>query len=52
VPATLSGLPHDLVVNVTQLVTFDRQVMIECVGHLLGWGVEQVGDGLRRALAI
>jgi mRNA interferase MazF len=52
VPATLSGLPHDSVANVTQLVTLDRQAMTERVGHLPDWLVEQVGDGLRRALAL
>jgi mRNA interferase MazF len=52
VPATLSGLPHDSVANVTQLVTLDRQTMMERVGHLPDWLVEQVGDGLRRALAL
>lgn len=52
VPATLSGLLHDSVANVTQLVTLDRQAMTERVGHLPDWLVEQVGDGLRRALAL
>jgi mRNA interferase MazF len=52
VPATLSGLPHDSVANVTQLVTLDRQAMTERAGHLPDWLVEQVGDGLRRALAL
>jgi mRNA interferase MazF len=52
IPASISGLPHDSVANVTQLVTLDRQAMIECVGYLGDWLVEQVGDGLRRALAL
>lgn len=50
--ATLSDLPHDSVANVTQPVTLDRQAMTERVGHLPDWLVEQVGDGLRRALAL
>jgi mRNA interferase MazF len=52
VPASISGLPHDSVVNVTQLVTLDREVFMERVGHLPDWLMEQVGDGLRRALAL
>jgi mRNA interferase MazF len=52
VPASISGLPHDSAVNVTQLVTLDRQALSERVGHLPDWLVEQVSDGLRRALAL
>lgn len=52
VPASISGLPRDSAVNVTQLVTLDRQALTEKVGHLPDWLVEQVSDGLRRALAL
>jgi mRNA interferase MazF len=52
IPASVSGLPHDSVANVTQLVTLDRQSLTERVGHLPDWLVEQVGEGLRRALEL
>ncbi|HEY5261483.1 MAG TPA: type II toxin-antitoxin system PemK/MazF family toxin [Solirubrobacteraceae bacterium] len=52
VPASISGLPHDSVANVTQLATLDRDALLECVAHLPDWLVEQVSDGLRRALAL
>ena len=50
VPAGVSGLPHDSVVNVTQLATIDRAVLDERVAALPDWLLEQVDAGLRRAL--
>jgi mRNA interferase MazF len=52
VPADVAGLPKDSVVNVTQLVTIDREVLEEQTGTLPPWLVSQIDDGLRRALAL
>jgi len=52
IPASISGLPHDSVANVTQVATLDRETFVERVGHLPDWLVEQVSEGLRRALAL
>lgn len=51
-PAEVSGLPADSVVNVTQIATVDRGVLEERVSALPAWVVEQVDHGLRRALAL
>lgn len=50
VPADVSALPKDSVVNVTQLATIDRAQLEELVGVLPSWLLEQIDDGLRRAL--
>jgi mRNA interferase MazF len=52
VPSSISGLPHDSVANVTQVATLDRDVLTDRVGHLPEWLLQQVGDGLRLALAL
>lgn len=52
VPNVVSGLPCDSIVNVTQVATIDRQALTERVGQLPDWVIEQVGDGLRLALAL
>lgn len=52
VPNIVSGLPCDSIVNVTQVATIDRQALTERVGQLPDWVIEQVGDGLRLALAL
>jgi mRNA interferase MazF len=52
VPAELSGLDKDSVVNVTQVATVDRGVLEERAGELPVWLMTQVEDGLRRALAL
>jgi mRNA interferase MazF len=52
VPSSVSGLPHDSVVNVTQVATIDREALTERVSHLPDWIVEKVGEGLRLALAL
>ena len=51
-PADVSGLSKDSVVNVTQVVTLDRGALEERVGALPAWVMSQVDDGLRRALAL
>lgn len=50
VPSELSGLPRESVVNVTQIASIDRNALTERVGQLPGWLLDQVGEGLRRAL--
>lgn len=52
VPNNVSRLPHDSVVNVTQVATIDRQALTDRVSHLPDWVMEQVSDGLRIALAL
>lgn len=52
VPNVVSGLPCDSIVDVTQVATIDRQALTERVGQLPDWVIEQVGDGLRLALAL
>ena len=51
-PAGLSGLSEDSVVNVTQLATVDRTTIEERLGLLPDWLMGQVDAGLRRALAL
>lgn len=50
VPADVSALPKDSVINVTQLATIDRAQLEERVGGLPPWLMAQIDDGLRRAL--
>lgn len=52
VPSSISGLPHDSVANVTQIATIDREALTERVSHLPDWVLEQIGDGMRLALAL
>jgi mRNA interferase MazF len=52
VSESVSRLPDDSVINVTQLVTLDREALMERVTHLPDWLIEQVSDGLRRALTL
>ena len=53
VPAELSGLPEESVVNVTQIATVDRVALEgDVVGVLPSWLMAQVDDGLRVALGL
>lgn len=52
VPAEVSALATDSVVNVTQLATVDRAQLEERVGELPSWLIAQIDDGLRRALGL
>jgi mRNA interferase MazF len=52
VPAHVSGLPLDSVVNVTQIATIDRVVLEERIGALPDWLLAQVDTGLARALGL
>ena len=49
-PAKASGLPKDSVVNVSQIVTLDRDYLLEPVGKLDKGLLRQVEDGLRLVL--
>jgi mRNA interferase MazF len=48
----VSGLDRDSIVNVTQVVTVDRGMLVDRVGQLPPWLMTQIDDGLRRALAL
>jgi mRNA interferase MazF len=52
VPSDVSGLPHDSVVNLTQVATVDRGALEERVSALPDWLVAQVDAGLQRALGL
>jgi mRNA interferase MazF len=51
-PADVSGLDRDSVVDVTQVATIDRDALEERVEVLPPWAMTQVDDGLRRAPAL
>jgi mRNA interferase MazF len=48
----MSGLPRDSVANVSQLVTLDRDEMIERVGRLPVTVMQRVDAGLRLVLSL
>ena len=50
IPAKASGLPRDSVANVSQVVTADRNALIEQVGRIRGPLLKEVEAGLRRIL--
>ncbi|MEO5566144.1 MAG: type II toxin-antitoxin system PemK/MazF family toxin [Luteimonas sp.] len=47
-----SGLARPSVVNVSQLVTLDRDVLVEKVKLLPGATLDQIDDGIRLVLAL
>jgi mRNA interferase MazF len=51
-PAVVSGLPRDSVVNVTALVTLDKTNLDEPVSHLQASLMNDVDRGLRRVLGL
>jgi mRNA interferase MazF len=51
-PAKASGLPKDSVVNVSQIVTIDRDFLREPAGKLLGPLMKSIEDGLRLVLSL
>jgi len=51
-PAAVSGLPRDSVVNVTALVTLDKTDLDEPAGHLPASLMNEVDRGLRRVLGL
>jgi mRNA interferase MazF len=50
IPARLSGLPKDSVANVSQVITIDRDFLLEPAGKLDAKILRQVEDGLRLVL--
>jgi mRNA interferase MazF len=48
----VSGLPHDSVVNVSQLVTLDKQMLTENVGRLPSQSLREVEAGIKLVLAL
>jgi mRNA interferase MazF len=46
------GLDRESVVNVSQIVTLDKRVLIERVGRLSSRKLREVEDGVRLALAL
>jgi mRNA interferase MazF len=51
-PARASSLPRDSVANVSQILTIDRELLTERVGHLPTSLLRQVDDGLRTVLEL
>ena len=52
IPAEMTGLEADSVVNITQIATIDRAALEEQIGALPDWLTAQVDVGLTRALAL
>lgn len=51
-PMEATGLPKPSVVNVTQLLTVDRQLLDGLIGKLPGTQMRAIDEGLRLALAL
>jgi len=49
-PASATGLPKDSVVNVTALVTLDKEDLIEAAGTVPSYFMADIDRGLRRVL--
>ena len=50
VPGADVGLPRDSVANVTQIVTLDRDFLVERAGQAPGRLLSRIAAGLRRVL--
>lgn len=50
VQAKASGLPRDSVANVSQLITVDRDFLVERIGRLRGQPMKDLEGGLRLVL--
>lgn len=48
----VSGLPHDSVVNVSQLITLDKRMLTENVGRLPPQSLRDVAAGIKLVLAL
>jgi len=48
----VSGLPHDSVVNVSQLITLDKHILTEKVGRLPAQSLRDVEAGIKLVLAL
>ena len=51
-PAKATGLPKDSVVNVSQVMTVDRDFLLERAGRVRGQLLKDVDKGLRLVLAL
>jgi mRNA interferase MazF len=49
-PAAESGLPKDSVVNVSQIVTLDKQTLDELIGHVSARTLTLIESGIRLVL--
>ena len=50
IPAKVSGLRRDSVANVSQVITVDREFLIELAGRVRGQSLKDVETGLRLVL--
>ena len=48
----VSGLPHDSVINVSQLIILDKQILTENVGRLTAQSMRDVEAGIKLVLAL
>ena len=48
----VSGLPRDSVINVSQLITLDKQILTEKVGRLPAQSMRDVEAGIKLVLAL
>jgi mRNA interferase MazF len=48
----VSGLPRDSVVNVSQLITLDKQMLVENVSRLPAQSLREVEAGIKLVLAL
>lgn len=51
-PAKATGLPKDSVANVSQVITVDRDFLLERAGRIRGQLLQDVDTGLRLVLAL
>ncbi len=51
-PSAATGLPRDSVVNVTALITTDKDDLNEVIGQVPDYLMEEVDGGLRRVLGL
>jgi mRNA interferase MazF len=52
VPGKVVGLPKDSVANVSQLVTIDRDFLLERTGRIRGQTLKDLDNGLRLVLGL
>jgi mRNA interferase MazF len=52
VPAKTAGLPKDSVVNVSQIITVDRDFLAEPAGRIRGQLLRDIENGLRLVLGL
>lgn len=52
IPAKASGLPKDSIANVSQLMTVDRDFLLERAGRLRGQIMKDLESGLRLVLGL